>query len=399
MKVTSQNPIYFDYNATTPVHAEVLEAMWPWFSEDFGNAASRSHAWGWRADQAVKLAREQVRSLIGAPQGELVFTSGATEALNLGIKGLASSWRDKKKHLICWATEHKAVLDVCKALRRDGFETTVLPVLPSGLPDVVAYKAALRPDTLLVCGMLANNETGVIFPIQELAEAAHLNSSFFMCDATQAVGKIEVDVEALGVDLLAFSAHKFYGPKGIGGLWIRKKAGLKLQPQLHGGAHESGLRSGTLAVPLIVGMGKAAVLAQHELPAKRQQLQLLRDVLEQALQSALPEIRFLGADANRLPNTSNVFFADCPAASLIKALRNLAVATGSACSSASASPSHVLLAMGLSEVDADCCLRLSLGWPSQAQEVETAVALITKAVEKLRANSPAWQYRHKTNAF
>jgi cysteine desulfurase len=399
MKVNSQNPIYLDYNATTPVHAEVLEAMWPWFSEDFGNAASRSHAWGWRADQAVKSAREEVRALIGAIQGELVFTSGATEALNLGIKGLASSWRDKKKHLICWATEHKAVLDVCKSLRREGFETTVLSVLPSGLPDLMAYKAALRPDTLLVCGMLANNETGVVFPVQELTEAAHLNSSFFMCDATQAVGKIEVDVEALGVDLLAFSAHKFYGPKGIGALWIRKKPGLKLQPLLHGGAHEAGLRSGTLAVPLIVGMGKAAVLVQRHRPAKQQALQQLRDALEHALQAALPEIRFLGAEASRLPNTSNVFLADCPAASLIKALRNLAVATGSACSSASASPSHVLLAMGLSEVDAACCLRLSLGWPSHAQDVETAVALLTKAVEKLRANAPAWQYRHKTNAF
>jgi cysteine desulfurase len=399
MAAKNTSSIYLDYNATTPVHSDVLDAMWPWFSEDFGNASSRSHAWGWRAEQAVKKAREEVRSFIGATDGDLVFTSGATEALNLGIKGLASSWRDKKKHLLCWATEHKAVLDVCKALRRDGFDTTVLPVLPSGLPDLHAYEAALRSDTLLVCGMLANNETGVIFPIQQLAEMAHARGSFFLCDATQAVGKIPVDVKALDVDMLCLSAHKFYGPKGVGALWLAKKPGLKLQPLLHGGGHEQGLRSGTLAVPLLVGLGKAAVNAAADLQQQTGQLTQLRNDLEAALAAAIPEIRFLGAEANRLPNTSNVFFADCPAASLIKALRKLAVATGSACSSAAASPSHVLLAMGLSETEAGCCLRFSLGKPTTFQEVHAAVQLVVEAVTLVRASSPAWQFRDKTNAF
>jgi len=386
-------PIYFDYNATTPVHPQVLQTMWPWFSEDFGNASSRSHAWGWRAEQAVKGARAEVRTLIGAQQGELVFTSGATEAINLAIKGLASSWREKKKHLICWATEHKAVLDVCKALRRDGFETTILPVLPSGLPDLQVYQTALQADTLLVCGMLANNETGVLFPVQELAQLAHQNGSFFLCDATQAVGKIPVDVEALGVDMLALSAHKFYGPKGVGALWIAKRPGLKLQPLLHGGGHESNLRSGTLAVPILVGMGKAAALMQAEMELKSKQVRSLRDALELGLLSALPEVRCLGAEAARLPNTSNLFFADCPASAVIKSLRKLAVATGSACSSASASPSHVLLAMGLTTGEAACCLRFSLGWLSNQQEVEKAISLVSQAVEEVRASSPQWQYR------
>lgn len=399
MSAKTTASIYLDYNATTPVHPAVLEAMWPWFGEDFGNASSRSHAWGWRAEQAVKKAREEVRSLIGATDGDLVFTSGATEALNLGIKGLASSWREKKKHLICWATEHKAVLDVCKALRRDGFDTTVLPVLPSGLPDLHAYESALRPDTLLVCGMLANNETGVIFPVKQLAETAHANGSFFLCDATQGVGKIPVDVAALGVDMLTLSGHKFYGPKGIGALWLAKKPGLKLQPLLHGGGHEQGLRSGTLAVPLLVGLGGAAHKVQIEMADQHARLAELRDRLEAGLAASIPEIRFLGSEAARLPNTSNVFFADCPAASLIKSLRQLAVATGSACSSASAHPSHVLLAMGLSETEAACCLRFSMGWLNTFEEVEQVIDLVAEAVNKVRASSPAWQFRHKTNAF
>ncbi len=399
MTANTSASLYFDYNATTPVHPAVLEAMWPWFAQDFGNASSRTHAWGWRAEQAVKQARAEVCDLIGAGNGDLVFTSGATEALNLAIKGLASSWRDKKKHLICWETEHKAVLDVCKALRRDGFETTILPVLPSGLPDLKVYEAALRADTLLVCGMLANNETGVIFPIQAVAKMAHVHGSFFLCDATQGVGKIALDVAALEVDMIALSGHKLYGPKGVGALWLAKKPGLKLQPLLHGGGHEQGLRSGTLAVPLLVGLGKAAVNAGAGMDQQAVRLAQMRDRLEAGLAAAIPEIRFIGADSPRLPNTSNVFFADCPAASLIKALRKMAIATGSACSSAAASPSHVLLAMGLSETEAACCLRFSLGWPNTLEEVEQAIELVAQAVEKVRASSPAWQFRHKTNAF
>jgi cysteine desulfurase len=327
----------------------------------------------------------------------LIFTSGATEALNMAIKGLAASWRDKKKHLICWSTEHKAVLDCCKALRRDGFETTYLPVLPSGLPDLEAYQAALRPGTLLVCGMLANNETGVRFPIPELAALARANGSFFLCDATQAVGKIPVDVGALGVDMLVCSAHKFYGPKGVGALWMAKKAGLKPQPLLHGGGHEAGWRSGTLNVPGIVGMGAAAALAQAERSTTTTSLQALRDGFEAQLTASIPALRIIGSESPRLPNTSNLYFEACEAASIIKSLRNIALATGSACSSGSAQPSHVLLAMGLSPQEAACCLRISIGTPTRAEELAACAQQLTETVAQHRAEAPAWQFHQKTN--
>lgn len=367
--------------------------MLPWLGPDFGNAASRAHTWGWRADAAVKQARELVCEAIGAEEGELIFTSGATEALNLAIKGLASSWREKKKHLICWATDHKAVLDVCKALARDGFETTILPVLSSGLPDEAAFRAALRPDTLLVCGLLANNETGVVFPIAQLASWAHDNGSFFLCDATQAVGKIPVEVKTLGADLVALSAHKFYGPKGVGALWVAKRPGLKLQALLHGGGHEAGLRSGTLNVPGIVGMGKAAALSQQNLQAYRTKLTSLQSDLEAGLRQALPEIYILGEAVERLPNTTNVCFTGCAAAAIIKSLRHLGMATGSACSSASASPSHVLMAMGLSSEQAASCLRISLGWLTTEDEVRSTINDLAEAVNKAREESPHWLYR------
>lgn len=392
-----QPPVYLDYNATCPVHPQVLEAMLPFFCDDFGNASSRTHPWGWRAAQAVDQARAQLAALLQAEAEQLIFTSGATEALNMAIKGLAASWRDKKKHLICWSTEHKAVLDCCKALRRDGFETTYLPVLPSGQPDMAAYRQALRPDTLLVCGMLANNETGVRFPIPELAALARANGSFFLCDATQAVGKIPVDIAALGVDMLVCSAHKFYGPKGVGALWMAKKAGLKPQPLLHGGGHEAGWRSGTLNVPGIVGMGAAAALAQAALSTTGSSMQALRDGFEAQLTANIPALRIIGRESPRLPNTSNLYFEACEAASIIKSLRNIALATGSACSSGSAQPSHVLLAMGLSEQEAGCCLRISIGAPTRAEELAACARQLAEVVAARRAEWPAWQIGGKAN--
>ncbi|MBA4304657.1 MAG: IscS subfamily cysteine desulfurase [Sphingobacteriaceae bacterium] len=385
--------LYLDYNATTPVDPAVLEAMLPWFSADFGNAGSRTHAWGWRAEQAVKQAREQLRSSLNASTGEIVFTSGATEALNLAIKGLAASWQHKKKHVLLWQTEHRAVIDPCLWLRKQGFDVEVLPVLPFGQPDIMAYQAALQPDTLLVCGMLANNETGSIFPIGELAAMAHDAGAFFLCDASQAVGKIAVDVEALGIDLLVCSAHKFYGPKGTGALWMAKKAGLKPQALLHGGGQENGWRSGTLNVPGIVGMGAAAALSEQLLITEMARQQRMQIKFEGHLLQHLPEITIQGKDAARLPNTSNIWLKHAPAASLIKHLRNLALSTGSACSSHKAEASHVLLALGLNEAEAACCLRISWGRPTSEAALMAAAEQMVMAVEQVRAASPAWRYR------
>lgn len=388
------SPLYLDYNATTPVDPAVLEAMLPWFSADFGNAGSRTHAWGWRAEQAVKQAREQLQGLLNATTGEIIFTSGATEALNLAIKGLAASWQHKKKRVLLWQTEHRAVIDPCLWLRKQGFDVELLPVLASGQPDLTAFQAALRRDTLLVCGMLANNETGSIFPIAQLAAMAHEAGAFFLCDATQAVGKVPVDVAVLGVDLLVCSAHKFYGPKGTGALWMAKKAGLKPQALLHGGGQENGWRSGTLNVPGIVGMGAAAALSEQLLTAEMARQQHMQVDFEAHLLQQLPEIGIQGSDSARLPNTSNIWFQHAPAASLIKSLRNLALSTGSACSSHKAEASHVLLALGRSETEAACCVRISWGRSTTEGELMTAAAQLIGAVEKVRAASPAWRYRN-----
>lgn len=384
---------YLDYNATTPVDPAVLNSMLPWFSHEFGNPGSRTHAWGWRADKAVSMARNQLRQLLNAAEGEIVFTSGATEALNMAIKGLAASWQHKKRHILLWQTEHKAVIDPCLWLRKQGWEVELLPVLPSGQPDLVAYQAALRHDTLLVCGMLANNETGVIFPISDLAARAHQAGAFFLCDATQAVGKIEVDVVELGADLLVGSAHKFYGPKGTGLLWMAKKAGLKPQPLLHGGGHENGWRSGTLNVPGIVGLGAAADLAHQTLPQEHERQKAMQVLFEKQLQENIPEIQIQAWDQVRLPNTTNLLIRHASAASMIKELRKLALSTGSACSSHKAEPSHVLLAMGLSEAESSCCLRISWGRPTTEAELLHAASQLAAAAGRVRETSPAWKYR------
>lgn len=375
------SPIYLDYNATTPVDDRVLDAMLPYFSRRFGNSASRTHAYGWEADEAVKLARKSVAGLLGCEPGELVFTSGATEAINLGIKGAAAAYQSKGRHFITCTTEHRAVLDVFEHLERDGAEVTRLPVQPDGRLDPELLRSALRNDTVLVAIMLANNETGVLQPIRELAELTHERGALFFCDTTQAIGKLQVAVNELGIDLCTVSAHKCYGPKGVGALFVRRKnPRVTLVPQLDGGGHEHGLRSGTLNVPGIVGLGAAAELVVRELWDDNQRISLLRSRLEQEL------ITRCGAKVNgntrhRLPNTTNLCFPGLRASELISACPQLAISTGSACSSALPEPSHVLRAMGLSEADAYASIRISLGRMTTEEEVRRAVGMIASSCQ------------------
>jgi cysteine desulfurase len=386
--------LYLDHNATTPVDPEVLAQMLPWFSGNFGNASSKTHAYGWEAAHAVKKARQQLADLIGSTAEQLSFTSGATESLNLVIRGLAESWQSKKKHLISWETEHKAVLDPLRRLEKQGFSLTLLPVQNDGSPNPEQLRAALRDDTLLVCGMLANNESGVIFPIRALADITHAAGAWFCCDATQAVGKISVDVGALGVDFLVGSAHKFYGPKGVGFLYQKTlQSGPKLQPLILGGGHENGLRSGTLNVPGIVGLGAAAALAKSVVIEAGQQQLDLRQILETTLTAKIEASRIMGDGPDRLPNTTLIYMAHTPASALIKLLRPYALATGSACSSAEATPSHVLLALGLNETEAGCCLRISTGRSTSAEALNGFAEDLIQAVAAVRADSPAWKYR------
>lgn len=375
------SPIYLDYNATTPVDDRVLDAMLPYFSRRFGNSASRTHAYGWEADEAVKLARKSVAGLLGCEPGELVFTSGATEAINLGIKGAAAAYQSKGRHFITCTTEHRAVLDVFEHLERDGAEVTRLPVQPDGRLDPELLRSVLRNDTVLVAIMLANNETGVLQPIRELAELTHERGALFFCDTTQAIGKLQVAVNELGIDLCTVSAHKCYGPKGVGALFVRRKnPRVTLVPQLDGGGHEHGLRSGTLNVPGIVGLGAAAELVVRELWDDNQRISLLRSRLEQEL------ITRCGAKVNgntrhRLSNTTNLCFPGLRASELISACPQLAISTGSACSSALPEPSHVLRAMGLSEADAYASIRISLGRMTTEEEVRRAVGMIASSCQ------------------
>lgn len=376
--------IYLDFNATTPVDPRVLARMLPYFTEKFGNAASRTHAFGWEADEAVKTARNSVAGLLGCEPGELVFTSGATEAINLGIKGVAEAFISKGRHFITCTTEHRAVLDVFERLEAQGAEITRLPVQPDGLLDPEKLRAALRNDTVLVALMLANNETGVIHPVADLSAITHDRGALFFCDTTQAIGKLRVDVHELGLDLCTVSAHKFYGPKGVGALFVRRKnPRVTLIPQMDGGGHENGLRSGTPNVPGIVGLGAAATFAQQDLWSDSERISLLRSRLEQEL------IVRCGAKVNgntrqRLPNTTNLCFPGLRASEFIRACPQLAIATGSACSSALPEPSHVLRAMGLKDEDAYASVRFSLGRMSTEAENVAAVEMIEQAMAGLR---------------
>jgi len=365
----SADPIYLDFNATTPVDQAVLDAMLPYFTHHFGNAASKTHSFGWAAGEAVAIAREQTAALIGTTPDQLVFTSGATESLNLAIIGVSQAYATKGKHIVTLATEHQAVLDTCAFLEKCGFEITLLPVDRMGQPDLELLRKAITPQTILVSAMMANNETGVILPIKEIGQIVHASGSIFLCDATQACGKIPINVDETGIDLLAFSAHKFYGPKGTGALFVRRKnPRVSLVPLIHGGGHEFGKRSGTLNVPGIVGMGKAAELSAIELVETSARINHLRGILEKALKEKTGAI--LTAEVfTRLPNTIHFRIPGTKAERLISALPQLAFSTGSACSSALPEPSHVLIAMGFTEVEAYEGIRISLGRYTTEAEV------------------------------
>lgn len=382
-------PIYMDNNATTPVDPRVLEAMLPYFSVEFGNAASKSHTFGWRALEAVEAARAEVARLVGASAREIVWTSGATESDNLAIKGAARFHATQGRHLVTCRTEHKAVLDSARALERAGFEVTYLDVERDGRLDPDRVRAALRPDTVLVSVMHANNETGVIHPVAEVAAICREAGALVHCDAAQSAGKLPIDVEALGVDLLSLSAHKVYGPKGVGALWVRRRpVRARLLPEMDGGGHERGLRSGTLNVPGIVGFGEAAALARAERPAEAARLAALRDRLQAGLLAGLDGVTVNGSQEHRLPGTLNVSFAGVEGEALMMAVREVAVSAGSACTSASLEPSHVLRAMGVSDALAHASIRFGLGRFNTEEEVDRVIRLFAAKVKHLRALAP-----------
>lgn len=369
--------IYLDYNATSPVDKRVLDSMLPYFSEKFGNASSRTHAFGWVADDAVKTARKQVAGLINCLDQEIVFTSGATEAVNLAIKGVWDNYQIKGKRIITVKTEHKAVLDTCSHLEKKGAEVYYLSVNRDGIIDLEELKQTINDQTILVAVMFANNETGVIQPVQQIAEIAHQFGAFFFCDATQTVGKIDIDVQKEGIDLLCMSAHKMYGPKGVGALYVRRKdPRVTLFPQIDGGGHERGLRSGTLNVTGIVGLGKACEIAKEEMKPDSNRILALRNKLEQNL-CAAKGVFINGNKEQRLFNTSNLCFSGHRSETLIRQLPRIAVAMGSACTSAIAQPSHVLKAMGLSDNDSYSSIRFSLGKYTSEEEIKEVIRLFT----------------------
>lgn len=385
-------PVYLDNNATTPCDPRVVEAMLPYFTETFGNAASRNHPFGWAAEEAIDYAREQVAKLIGADTKEIIFTSGATEGDNLALKGVFEMYAAKGNHIITTEIEHKAVLDTCKHLEKQGASVTYLKVNHEGFIDQKELEAAITPQTILVAVMYANNEIGVINPIREISHITRKHGVLLMTDATQAVGKIPVDVHKDGIDLLAFSAHKMYGPKGVGALYVRRKSPrVKVTAQMDGGGHERGMRSGTLNVPGIVGFGKACELAQQEMEAEGKRLSVLRDKLEKALLQ-LEESYVNGSASERLPHVSNVSFKYVEGEGLMMGFnKNIALSSGSACTSASLEPSYVLKALGLGDDLAHSSLRFGLGRFTTEEQIDYTIKAVTDTVNKLREMSPLWE--------
>ncbi|MDA0190450.1 MAG: IscS subfamily cysteine desulfurase [Proteobacteria bacterium] len=383
-------PIYLDYSATTPVDPRVAEKMIPYLVEKFGNPASRSHAFGWEAEAAVEAAREEVAKLVGADPKEIVWTSGATESNNLAIKGAANFYSGKGKHLITVKTEHKAVLDTCRELERQGFEVTYLDVRENGLIDLEAFKAALRPDTILVSVMFVNNEIGVIQPIAEIGEICRDKGIIFHVDAAQATGKVAIDLGTLKVDLMSFSAHKTYGPKGIGALYVRRKPRIRLEAQMHGGGHERGFRSGTLATHQIVGMGEAFRIAREEMVAENAHIGRLRDRLLKGL-SDIEAVYINGDIEHRVPHNLNISFAYVEGESMLMAVKDLAVSSGSACTSASLEPSYVLRALGREDELAHSSIRFTIGRFNTEEEIDYAIRLLHEKIGKLRELSPLWE--------
>ena len=382
-------PIYLDYSATTPVDPRVAAKMIPWLTEHFGNPASRSHAYGWDAEQAVEDAREQVAALVNADAKEIIWTSGATESNNLAIKGAAHFYQGKGKHLITLKTEHKAVLDTVRELEREGFEATYLDVKENGLVDLEVLKAAIRPDTVVVSVMFVNNEVGVVQPIAEIGEICREKGVIVHVDAAQATGKVDIDLAQLKVDLMSFSAHKTYGPKGVGALYVRRKPRVRLEAQMHGGGHERGMRSGTLAPHQIVGMGEAFRLAREEMASENVRVRALRDKLLNGLTEL--EATFVNGDTEqRVPHNLNISFAYVEGESLIMAVKDIAVSSGSACTSASLEPSYVLRALGRNDELAHSSIRFSIGRFTTEEEVDFTIDLLHKKIHKLRELSPLW---------
>lgn len=385
-------PIYLDNNATTPMDPRVLEAMTPYFLEHFGNAASRNHPFGWEAEEAVDYAREQVAKLIGADPKEVIFTSGATEGDNLAIKGVYEMYASKGNHIITATTEHKAVLDTCRHIEKSGGEVTYLKVNAEGLIDLKELEAAIKPTTILIAIMYANNEVGVIQPVKEISAIAKKNGVLFFSDATQAVGKIPVDVNKDGIDLMAFTAHKMYGPKGVGALYVRRKnPRVKVTAQMDGGGHERGMRSGTLNVPGIVGFGKACELCRLDMEEDTKRISKLRDKLETELLK-VEEAYVNGSREHRLPHVSNISFKHVEGEGLLMGFnKNIALSSGSACTSASLEPSYVLKALGLGDDLAHSSLRFGLGRFTTEEQIDYTIKAITETVLKLREMSPLWE--------
>ncbi|HET7833122.1 MAG TPA: IscS subfamily cysteine desulfurase [Gallionella sp.] len=382
-------PIYMDYSATTPVDPRVAEKMIPYLTEKFGNPASRSHAFGWEADAAVEHAREQVAALVNADPKEIVWTSGATESDNLAIKGAAHFYQGKGKHIITMSIEHKAVLDTVRELEREGYSATYLDPEPNGLLDLEKFKAALRPDTSVVSVMLVNNEIGVIQDIAAIGEICREKGIIFHVDAAQATGKVAIDLQQLKVDLMSFSAHKTYGPKGIGALYVRRKPRVRLEAQMHGGGHERGMRSGTLATHQIVGMGEAFHLAKLEMAAENERIRMLRDRLMNGLKT-MEEVHVNGDMEHRVPHNLNLSFNFVEGESLMMAIKDVAVSSGSACTSASLEPSYVLRAIGRSDELAHSSIRFTVGRFTTVEEVDYVVELLKDRIGKLRELSPLW---------
>ena len=387
-----ETPIYLDNHATTPVDPRVLDAMLPYFTERFGNAASKSHAFGWEAEAAVDTAREQIAKLIGAAAKEIVITSGATESDNLALKGVADAYREKGNHIVTCVTEHKAVLDSCKVLQKHGFEVTYLPVRSDGMIDVERLKESLTDKTILISIMAANNEIGTINPIKEIGRLAQERNILFHTDATQGVGKMPLDVDTMGIDLLSLTAHKMYGPKGVGALYVRStKPRVKLTPLIDGGGHERGMRSGTLNVPGIVGLGKACEISQKEMSAEGERLIALRERLKDGILAELDEVYINGHAVERLAGNLNMSFACIEGESLLMGLKEIAVSTGSACTSATLEPSYVLKALGLADELAYSAIRFGLGRFTTEEEIDFTIHRVVEEVRRLREISPLYK--------
>jgi cysteine desulfurase len=387
-------PIYLDYNSTTPCDARVVEAMLPYFTKNFGNAASKTHSFGWQAEEAVEFAREQIAGLIGSEKNEIVFTSGATEAINLAIKGIVEAYALKGNHIITSNIEHKAVLDTCRHLEKQGVEVTYLPVNFEGVVSAQQVEEAIRPNTILITLIHANNEIGTINPVSEIGALARKHNVLFFTDATQAIGKLSVNVNDGNIDIMAFSSHKIYGPKGVGALYVRRKnPRVKLIAQMDGGGHERGMRSGTLNVPGIVGFGKAAEICKIEMEKESHQVMRLRDKLEHALLN-LNEVYTNGSKAHRLPNVTNLSFKNVEGQALMMSIKEIAVSSGSACTSASLEPSYVLKALGVHDELAHSSIRFSLGRFTTEEEIDYTIQQVSKAVIQLREMNPVAIYNN-----